>query len=56
MSCGHCVKAVTGAIQAADPAAQVTVTLESGLVQAQTRLSQAELTALLAEEGYPPAG
>lgn len=56
MTCAHCVKAVTAAIQAADPGARVAVTLESGLVQAQTVLSPAAVAALLAGEGYPLAG
>jgi len=55
MSCGHCVKAVTAAIQAADPGASVQVALDTGLVRAETRLSPGEVTAVLAEEGYPPA-
>jgi len=56
MSCGHCVNAVTAAIQAADPGARVKVSLETGMVRAETRLSLAEVTAALAEEGYPLAG
>ena len=56
MSCGHCVNAVTNAIQAADPRARVVVTLATGLVGADTTLSVAAVTAALAEEGYPLAG
>jgi copper chaperone len=56
MTCGHCVKAVTAAIQAADPGARVEVALESGLVRAETRLSAAAVAAALAQEGYPLAG
>jgi copper chaperone len=56
MSCGHCVKAVTAAIQAADPGASVQVALDTGLVRAETKLSLDAVVALLAEEGYPRAG
>ena len=52
MSCGHCVKAVTGAIQARDPAARVEVSLERGVVRADTRLTAAEVAAAVTEEGY----
>ena len=56
MSCGHCVKAVTAAIQAADPGASVQVSLDTGIVRAETKLSPDAVSALLAEEGYPLAG
>ncbi|WP_203071426.1 cation transporter [Falsiroseomonas ponticola] len=55
MSCGHCVKAVTGAIQALDPAARVAVALESGTITAETVLTPAQVAAAVAEEGYKPA-
>ena len=55
MSCGHCVKAVTAAIQAADPGASVQVSLDTGIVRAETKLSLDAVSTLLAEEGYPPA-
>ena len=35
MSCGHCVKAVTAAIQAKDPNAKVEVDLADGTVKAR---------------------
>ncbi len=56
MSCAHCVRAVTAAIQAKDPGARVEVLLELGLVRAETRLPRAEIAAALAEEGYQLAG
>ncbi len=52
MSCGHCAKAVTAAIQAKDPAAQIEVVLAEGLVRAETTLPRAEIAAAIAEEGY----
>ena len=56
MTCGHCVKAVTGAIQAQDPAAKVEVLLDRGLVRADTTLSAAAVAAAVAGEGYGVAG
>ena len=52
MSCGHCVKAVTAAIHARDPAATVEVVLAEGLVRAETNLPRAELAAAVAAEGF----
>ncbi|NKC32375.1 cation transporter [Falsiroseomonas selenitidurans] len=56
MTCGHCARAVTGAIQARDPAATVQVDLAAGTVQAETTLSRAELAAAIAAEGYTVTG
>ena len=55
MTCGHCAKAVTAAIQAKDPAAKVEVVLAEGLVRAETMLPRAEVVAVIAEEGYQVA-
>jgi copper chaperone len=55
MSCGHCVKAVTAAIQAQDPAARVEVDLPAGRIRAETGLSVAALTEIVAAEGYAAA-
>lgn len=55
MTCGHCAKAVTAAIQAKDPAARVEVVLAEGLVRAETTLPRAEIAAAIAEEGYQVA-
>jgi copper chaperone len=52
MTCGHCVKAVTAAIHARDPAAKVEVVLAEGLVRAETVLPAAEVAAAVIEEGY----
>ena len=54
MSCGHCVRAVTGAIQALDPSARVEVTLETGTIRAETTLSRDQVAAAVAEEGFAP--
>jgi len=55
MTCGHCVQAVTKAIQAKDSAAKVHVDLDHGTVSAETRLTRAEMAAVLAQEGFKPA-
>ncbi|MGG5820327.1 cation transporter [Falsiroseomonas sp. HW251] len=55
MTCGHCVKAVTSAIQARDPAAKVEVSLERGTVRAETSLPAAVVAEVVAEEGYKVA-
>ncbi len=52
MSCQHCVKAVTQAVQAVDPQAKVTVTLETGGVVVETDRSREEVAQVIAEEGY----
>lgn len=56
MTCGHCVRAVTTAIQARDPAARVEVDLAAGLVKAESRLSQEDLAAAITAEGYAVTG
>ncbi|WP_095109497.1 heavy-metal-associated domain-containing protein [Pseudomonas sp. Irchel 3E20] len=53
MSCGHCVKSVTQAIQAKDPAASVNVNLAAKEVGVESRLSADEVISLISAEGYP---
>lgn len=53
MSCGHCVGAITNALKAVDPQAQVTIDLPTKHVSVQTTQSQSAVTAALAEAGYP---
>ncbi len=53
MSCGHCVRAITQAIQARDPAAEVQIDLGAGEVRVGSRLAAEELCALIGAEGYP---
>lgn len=52
MTCQHCVKAVTGAIQSRDPKAQVQVDLAAGTVTAETSLDHATVAAIVKDEGY----
>jgi copper chaperone len=53
MSCQHCVKAVTNAVQAQDPTAVVSVDLPQGRVDVTTTLPEDTVRKLIAEEGYP---
>ncbi|MBC9207189.1 heavy-metal-associated domain-containing protein [Roseomonas aerophila] len=55
MDCAHCVRAVTQAIQAGDPAAQVAVDLASGKVRATTSLPRDRVETAIREEGYDVA-
>jgi copper chaperone len=55
MSCGHCVRAITEAVQAADPAARVQADLPSHSVQVETSAPREAVVAQLVEAGYAPA-
>ena len=55
MSCGHCVRAVTQAIQALDQAARVEVDLAAGRVSVESVLDAAQIEAAIREEGYEVA-
>jgi copper chaperone len=52
MSCGHCVKAITQAVQAKDPSASVRVDLASKEVGVETALTADQVIAAISEEGY----
>lgn len=52
MSCGHCVRAVTQAIQALDQGARVEVDLAAGVVHVDARLDAAQIQEAISEEGY----
>ncbi|OOG84820.1 copper resistance protein CopZ [Pseudomonas sp. A25(2017)] len=52
MSCGHCVKAITQAVQAKDPAADVQIDLGAKTVQVQSSLPADAVLAAIKEEGY----
>ena len=53
MSCGHCVNAVTKAVQALDPAAQVTVDLAGKKVSVNSGVPVSQISAAIEEAGYP---
>lgn len=52
MSCQHCVKAITKAVQTQDPQATVSVELPQGQVTIQSALSHAAIVQAITEEGY----
>ena len=53
MSCGHCAGAITQAVKALDPAAQVDVDLASKKVVVQSSRDRPAVMAALAQAGYP---
>ena len=55
MTCGHCVKAITGAVLAAYPAARVDIDLGTKRVVIGNAADRAALAALIEAEGYSPA-
>ena len=52
MSCGHCVRTITQAVQAKDPAASVRVDLAAKEVGVESALSADQVIDLISEEGY----
>ncbi|WP_207937727.1 cation transporter [Pseudomonas sp. 51_B] len=52
MTCGHCVKAVTHAVQALDAQAKVDVDLAGKKVNVQSTLTAEQVLAAIREEGY----
>ena len=52
MTCGHCVRAITRAVQALDPAAQVAVDLDARTVDVQTGLPAEQVAAAIVAAGY----
>ncbi|MDB5881767.1 MAG: putative Heavy metal transport/detoxification protein [Ramlibacter sp.] len=54
ISCAHCVRAVTEAVQEVDPQAKVDVDVQTKHVKVQSGAEPAKLVAALTEAGYPP--
>ena len=52
MTCGHCIRAVTQAVQSQDPAASVKVDLAAKEVGVESRLSAEQVIQAITEEGY----
>lgn len=52
MTCGHCERAVTQALQRADPAAQVRIDRAKGKVEVSSKAPRAALAAAIAQQGY----
>ncbi|MDP1534210.1 MAG: heavy-metal-associated domain-containing protein [Rubrivivax sp.] len=55
MTCGHCVRAVTAAVQRVDASATLQIDLPSQQVRIESTQPAAAFTAALAEEGYAAA-
>ena len=55
MTCGHCEKAVTKAVQKQDPGAQVLIRRDHNLVQVQSTKEREALRQAIVEEGYAVA-
>ncbi len=55
MTCGHCVRSVTAAVQQVDPAARLQIDLPMHRVSIESDLPAERFSAALAEEGYAPA-
>lgn len=55
MTCGHCEKAVTRAIQQIDPQAQVRIDRSQNRVDVQSEQPREALARAIAEEGYAVA-
>lgn len=55
MTCGHCVRSVTEAVKAADPAARVECDLPTHQVKVETAAAREVVAARLSEAGYAPA-
>ena len=55
MTCGHCERAVTEAVQQLDPQASVQIDRAANQVQVQSAQPRAALAAAIAEEGYQVA-
>ena len=56
MTCGHCERAVTQAVQGVDPAAAVRIDRSTGRVEVSgTSASREALAGAIAEEGYQVA-
>ena len=56
MSCGHCVSAVTKAVQAVDAASKVEVDLPQQKVTINSNAPLEEITAAVVDAGYPVLG
>lgn len=55
MTCGHCLRSVTSAVQALDPLAEVQADLPAHRVQIDTTAAAEAVVAALSAAGYPPA-
>ncbi|APW35869.1 heavy metal transport/detoxification protein [Rhodoferax koreense] len=56
MTCGHCERAVTQAVQQLDPSATVVIERASGAVEVTSEQPRAALAQAITEEGYRVEG
>lgn len=56
MSCGHCVNAVTKAVQSVDAQAEVNVDLAQQKVRVQSGAALEKISAAIVDAGYPVTG
>ncbi len=52
MTCGHCERTVTGAVQGVDPGARVEVDLVAGLVRTDSNAAAEQIAQAIRAEGY----
>ncbi len=52
MTCGHCERAVTQALQRLDPKAEVSIDRQAQRVQVSSELARQDLAQAIVEEGY----
>ena len=52
MTCGHCERSVTQAVQAVDAQAQIKIERAANRVEIDSQASREALSAAIAEEGY----
>ena len=55
MTCGHCEKSVTQALQRTDPQARVRIDRAQNRVEVESQAERATLQAAIQEEGYKVA-
>ncbi|MFG6469259.1 heavy-metal-associated domain-containing protein [Roseateles sp. BYS87W] len=55
MSCGHCVAAITEAVQAADAQAKLQLNREARTADIDSALPREAWVTVLTDAGYPPA-
>ena len=52
MNCGHCVRAIEGALQALDPQARVQIELARSSVEVDSAQTREALAAAIVQAGY----
>lgn len=55
MTCGHCAKAITGAVLTAYPAAKVDIDIATKRVTIENAGDRAAVASVIEAEGYSPA-